>query len=93
MDVLKAELARLGRELPLKEVGQGFKDMAPALDALEAELLNGKIRHGGNPVLEMCARHAIVVRDPAGDRKLDKSKATRESTASSRTVGSTSRGT
>ena len=76
MDVLKAELARLGRELPLKEVGQGFKDMAPALDALEAELLNGKIRHGGNPVLEMCARHAIVVRDPAGNRKLDKSKAT-----------------
>jgi phage terminase large subunit-like protein len=76
IDVLRAELARLGRELPLKEVGMGFKDMGPALDALEAELLNAKIRHGGNPVLEMCARHAIVVRDPAGNRKLDKSKAT-----------------
>ena len=48
----------------------------PALDTLESELLNGKLRHGGNPVLELCARHAIVVRDAAGNRKLDKSKAT-----------------
>jgi phage terminase large subunit-like protein len=76
IDVLRAELTRLGRELPLKEFGQGFRDMGPAVDALEAELLNGKLRHGGNPVLELCARHAVVVRDPAGNRKLDKSKAT-----------------
>jgi phage terminase large subunit-like protein len=76
MDVMKAELARLGRELPLKEFGQGFRDMGPAIDTLESELLNGKLRHGGNPVLEMCARHAIVVRDAAGNRKLDKSRAT-----------------
>ena len=76
MDILKGELARLGRELPLKEFGQGFRDMGPAIDTLEAELLNGKLRHGGHPVLEMCAKHAIVVRDAAGNRKLDKSKAT-----------------
>ena len=50
--------------------------MAPAIDTLESELLNGRLRHGGNPVLEMCARHAIVVRDAAGNRKLDKNKAT-----------------
>ena len=76
IDVLKAELAKLGRELPLKEFGQGFKDMGPAVDTLESELLNGKLRHGGNPVLEMCAKHAVVVRDAAGNRKLDKSKTT-----------------
>ncbi len=76
MDILKGELARLGRELPLKEFGQGFKDMGPAIDTLESELLNGKVRHGGHAVLEMCAKHAIVVRDAAGNRKLDKSKAT-----------------
>jgi phage terminase large subunit-like protein len=75
MDVLKAELARAGRELPLAEFGQGFRDMTPALDALEALLLAGKIRHGGNPVLRMCAANAVAVRDPAGNRKLDKSKA------------------
>lgn len=76
IDVLKAELTRLGRELPLKEFGQGFKDMSPALDALEAELLNGRVRHGNHPVLTWCAANAVAVRDPAGNRKLDKSKAT-----------------
>jgi phage terminase large subunit-like protein len=76
IDVLKAELARVGRELPLMEFGQGFRDMSPALDALEGELLNGKLLHGGNPVLTWCAANAVATRDPAGNRKLDKSKAT-----------------
>jgi len=66
----------VGADLPLVAWGQGFKDMAPALDALEAELLNARVNHGGHPVLQMCAANAIVVRDPAGGRKLDKSKAT-----------------
>jgi phage terminase large subunit-like protein len=50
--------------------------MAPALDHLEAELLNGRVNHGGHPVLAMCAANAIVVKDPAGGRKLDKGRAT-----------------
>ncbi len=73
---LEACLSRIGRELPLEPFGQGFVSMAPALDALEAELLNGKVRHGGHPVLRMCAVNAVVTKDPAGNRKLDKSKAT-----------------
>lgn len=76
IDVLKSELKRLGLELPLVPFGQGFKDMSPALDTLEAELMSGRIRHGGHPVLKWCAANAIAVRDPAGNRKLDKSKAT-----------------
>jgi phage terminase large subunit-like protein len=76
MDVLKSELMRKRVELPMVDFGQGFKDMAPALEALEELLLNGKIRHGGNPILRMCATNAIATRDPAGNRKLDKSKAT-----------------
>jgi phage terminase large subunit-like protein len=35
-----------------------------------------KLRHGGNPVMNMCAAGAVAVRDPAGNRKLDKAKAT-----------------
>jgi phage terminase large subunit-like protein len=58
------------------EWGQGYKDMAPALDALEAELLNGRIAHGGNPLLTWCAANAVVTKDPTGARKLDKAKAT-----------------
>lgn len=76
MDVFQRELERMGVELPLVPFGQGFKDMAPALDSLEAELLNGRIRHGMHPVLTMCAANAVVTKDPAGSRKLDKAKAT-----------------
>lgn len=76
IDLLKKEFDRLGVDLPLVEWGQGYKDMAPALDALEAELLNGRIAHGGHPVLTMCAANAVVTKDPTGARKLDKAKAT-----------------
>lgn len=76
IDVLRKELDRLGMELPLVPFGQGFKDMSPALDALEAALLNGRLAHGGNPVLQMCAANATTTKDPAGNRKLDKSRTT-----------------
>lgn len=76
IDLLKKELDKIGSDLPLIPHGQGFKDMSVALDALEAELLNGRVAHGGHPVLAMAAANAVVVRDPAGGRKLDKSKAT-----------------
>lgn len=32
--------------------------------------------HGDHPVLSMCAANATVIRDPAGNRKLDKAKST-----------------
>lgn len=74
--ILKKEFDSLGIELPLKEWGQGFKDMSPAIDMLESELLNGRIAHGNHPVLTMCAANAVISRDAAGNRKLDKHKAT-----------------
>jgi phage terminase large subunit-like protein len=76
IDLLKKELDAIGCELPLEPFGQGFKDMGPALDTLEAELLNERVAHGGHPVLTMCAANAVVTKDPTGARKLDKAKAT-----------------
>ena len=76
IDLLKKELDKIESDLPLVPFGQGYKDMAPALDALEAELLNGRMAHGGHPVLAMCAANAVVTKDPTGARKLDKSRAT-----------------
>lgn len=76
MDRLKGAMERQGVELPLESFGQGYVSMSPALDALEADLLNMVVRHGGHPVLAMCAANAVAVPDPAGNRKLDKSKAT-----------------
>lgn len=57
------------------EFGQGFASMSPALRDLETALLETKVRHGMHPVLETCARNAVVTLDPAGNRKLNKAKA------------------
>lgn len=76
MDVLKKSLGDRAEGLPLQPFGQGFKDMSPALDLLEADLLNDRAMHGANAVLTYCMANAVVRRDPAGNRKLDKSKAT-----------------
>lgn len=58
------------------EFGQGFVSMSPALRELETRLLGKKLRHGNHPVLEMCAKNATVIQDPAGNRKFVKGKAT-----------------
>ena len=73
---MQRELDERGISIPLVECGQGYRDMSPALDALEGELANGRVRHGGHPVLTWCAANAITSRDAAGNRKLDKSKET-----------------
>jgi len=76
IDLLKKEFEKIGADVPLIEYGQGYKDSSPAIDALEAELLNGRIAHGAHPVLTMCAVNAVITSDAAGNRKLDKHKAT-----------------
>lgn len=76
IESLQKEIDALGLDLPLVEFGQGYKSMSPALDYFEGELLNDRFRHDGNPALNMCTRNAVAVTDPAGWRKLDKSKAT-----------------
>ncbi len=79
IDVLKAaaERTRLAQIVATwQEVGQGFKDSAPRLEAFEAALLGGRLRHGGHPLLTMGAANAIAISDPAGGRKLDKSRST-----------------
>ncbi|WP_319519900.1 terminase TerL endonuclease subunit [uncultured Martelella sp.] len=73
---LKRELALFGGSIPLEPFGQGFKDMSPAVDTLERHVAERMLAHAGNPVLNMWAANAVVTRDPAGSRKLDKSKAT-----------------
>jgi len=75
-DLLQAPLDRMGAKLPLEAFGQGFVSMTPALTATEIEFLKGNVRHGGHPVLRMCAANAVVKPDEAGNRKLDKAKST-----------------
>lgn len=66
-----------GIELPnLIEFGQGYKDMSPAIEAFETAVLNQQLAHNDHPVLTMCAANAVATQDPAGNRKLDKARAT-----------------
>lgn len=58
------------------EMGQGTQSMSPALRDLEAEILNGRIAHGGHPVLTMCAANAVTEGKDSSNRKLSKNKST-----------------
>ena len=75
INILNQAFARIGVMLPLVECGQGYKDMSPCVEAFEELALAGRIRHGGHPVMRWCFANAVIARDPAGNRKLDKSKA------------------
>lgn len=73
---LRRELDALGCDVTLVEFGQGYRDMSPAVDLLERLAVEGALRTGAHPVVTWCAANAKTVSDPAGNRKLDKSKST-----------------
>jgi phage terminase large subunit-like protein len=56
------------------EVGQGFRDQARAVDAVERAFLDGRIRHGGHPVLAWNIANCAVLTDDAGNRKISKKR-------------------
>ncbi len=74
INLLKLEFEKMGVEIPMAEHGQGFRDMSVAVDKLERLVVEGKLRHGDNPILSMCAANSIITSDPAGNRKLDKAR-------------------
>jgi len=73
---LEAQMSKLGITLPFEAFGQGHVSMAPAMDTTEIAFLNEQVLHGGHPVLTMCAANAVVEKNAAGDRKLNKAKST-----------------
>ena len=64
-----------GHGLRLVPWGQGYKDMAPAIDALELEVTERRLIHPANQLLSWSMGNALATKDPAGNRKLDKEKA------------------
>lgn len=71
-----ASRQHFAQEATWVEVGQGYVGMSPRIEHFETYLLQGKMMHGAHPLLNMAAANAVVVRDPANNRKIDKSKAT-----------------
>jgi phage terminase large subunit-like protein len=64
-----------GDGLRLVPWGQGFKDMAPAIDALELAIFEHTLVHANHPILNWNISNAVATMDAAGNRKLDKDKA------------------
>ncbi|MDT3768172.1 terminase large subunit [Gleimia hominis] len=56
--------------------GQGFKDMSPPSKELMKLALEGRLAHGGHPVLSWMVDNIHVRTDPAGNIKPDKQKST-----------------
>lgn len=60
--------------LPLIQHGQGYKDMSPASKEVFKLLMEGRVNHGGNPVLRWMATNVVMDQDPAGNIKPTKAK-------------------
>ena len=71
---VQAVLDREGLPLQLRPHGAGYKDMSPAITAFEALVIDGKLKHGANPLLRWAVANASVDMDPAGNRKLAKDR-------------------
>ena len=56
--------------------GQGYKDMSPPTKELMKLVLEKRIAHGGNEVLEWMVDNIFIKTDPAGNIKPDKEKST-----------------
>jgi phage terminase large subunit-like protein len=54
--------------------GQGFASMSPPTKELMRIVLDGKLVHGGNPVLRWMADNLVVSSDAAGNMKPNKAK-------------------
>lgn len=71
---LQIEMKELDVMVDMVPWGQGYKDMSPCIEKVQELALANKLFHGGHPVLTSCVSNARIVRDPAGNMKIDKSK-------------------
>ena len=71
---LEEEAGRSSDEPLMIEFGQGFRSMSEPTKELEALVIGGKLRHGGNPILRWMAGHVTVETDPAGNIKPSKKR-------------------
>lgn len=67
---------RKARGLLLINHGQGFKDMTPAVEALNGAIMQSTLKVKKNPVMTMCSANAVVVTGGAEEKKFDKRKST-----------------
>lgn len=75
MKDFKKDQVRMGVTLPeMVDFGQGYQSMSPAVKIFETKLIQGTLRHDGNPCLTWCASNVVAIQDAAENRKYDKSR-------------------
>jgi phage terminase large subunit-like protein len=73
----QAVMAPLNDEgLPVVTLRQGWVTQSPALNTLEAAIISGNFRHGGNPVLRWCFSNVAIQTDSNSNRTMHKGKST-----------------
>lgn len=75
-DEMEKALNNAGVSLQCVDHQQGFVGMNPAIEATEEELKNGRMRHGGNPLLTWAVFNVKIEKNSAGLRAFVKQKAT-----------------
>ena len=76
INVFKMRCEEEGADFPLQEFGQGYISMAPAVQMLEAAVVDKRIHHGGHPILRWQIANCGIEMDPAGNRKVTKKRST-----------------
>jgi phage terminase large subunit-like protein len=56
------------------ELGQGFASLSAPTKELQRLVVEGKLRHGGDPLLRWCASNVAAKMDAAGNVKPDKER-------------------
>lgn len=69
---LTATWDREGINLPLTPMGQGYRDLSPCVSSFERLVLDGRLRHGGNPLLRWAIANVAIETDAAANRKPSK---------------------
>ncbi len=75
-DDMEKALNAAGVNLTAIDHAQGYIGMNPSIEAAEEELSNGRIRHGGNPLLMSCVFNVKVTKNAEALRMFEKKKAT-----------------
>ena len=57
-------LAEVGADVEVREFGQGYKDMGPAIEDFERRIINASLIHDDNPVTNYGLGSCLVASDP-----------------------------
>lgn len=71
---LRTRMEKAGADI--YELRQGYASLSAPMKEAEKLIYEGRLRHGGNPVLRFCVSNVVAALDPAGNIKPDRKRST-----------------